>query len=108
MSRYGNVATLNSYTVEYNDDGTPVETPYQHDVFIDDHTIGLTAWAAARSEGLHADMSVKMRACDYAGEQTLMINGDEYEIERVQGKGEFVILTLKKRLRDATSHLRYS
>ena len=100
MSKFNATATLISSTVSYDEDGNSHEVFTEHDVCANKLTIGLSAWAAARSGGLHADSSIQMRSCEYHGEQMVRLDGIEYEVERVQSPGEFATLTLKRRLRN--------
>lgn len=98
MSRYRETATLSSFEVVQNGDGTRDEIETKRDVFANELTIGFAAWNAARSNGLHADASIQLRTCDYQGEQSVTMRGIPYEVERVQSSGEFTTLTLKRRI----------
>lgn len=98
MSRYSTVIKLVKSDVEYTSEGTPDIDEAPRIVFANNMNIGLATWSAARNNGLHADASVQIRSCDYRGEQTVLMNKDEYEVERVQDKGEFTTLTLKRRV----------
>lgn len=84
-----------------NEDGTQTPITESSMAFANKYTLGLTSWAAAVSMGLHADAQVSMRSCDYAGQQKLRMGGIEYDIEKASEKGEFVTLTLKRRLDNA-------
>ena len=98
MSGYREIATLSSFEVVQNGDGTRMENRTDRDVFANEMTIGFSAWNAARSNGLHADASIQMRTCDYNGEQSVTMRGVPYEVERVQSSGEYTTLTLKRRI----------
>ena len=98
MSRYARDAVLVSIDTVQNGDGTRSEDRSYRHVFANDMSIGLAAWSAARSNGLHADASIRLRSCDYADEQAVVMDGCEYEVERAQSTGEFTTLTLKRRV----------
>lgn len=101
MTRFNEVVELLSVEVTVKDDGTQASTVKSSMAFANKYTLGLTSWAAAVSMGLHADAQVSMRSCDYAGQQKLRMGGIEYDIESAREKGEFVTLTLKRRLDNA-------
>ena len=64
-------------------------------------SIGLSAFMAAKEAGLHADSEIEVRAVDYHGENIVAIDGVEYTVERMQEYGDFVRLTLARRLSNA-------
>ena len=101
MSRWNAFAELVRVSVAVGPDGSASETRSSRRVPANRRTVGATAWAAALSAGLHADGEVELRSRDYRGEQALVMDGTEYEVERVQDSGEFCRLTLKRRLRSA-------
>lgn len=70
-------------------------------VFANQMHMGMESWAAARSEGLHADSSIQVRSEEYDGHNRCTLDGVEYEIERAYDTGEYTTLTLKRRLRNA-------
>lgn len=97
--RYALAVTLRAQTVEQDPEtGQQRKTATARTVFGNQRTMGATSWMAQRSAGLHADAEIQVRACDYEGEPSCVIDGTEYEVERCKGTGEFVTLTLKRRL----------
>ena len=100
MTLYNDVATLESVSIAYDGAGNPTETVTSRDVFVNRYSIGSSTWLAARSAGLHADVELSLRSCDYQGEQRLSMGGITYEVERVSDRGEFTRLTLARRLND--------
>lgn len=97
--RYGLAVTLRAEAMEQDaDTGRQRAVVRTRTVFGNQRTMGATSWMAQRSAGLHADAEIQVRACDYAGEPSCSIDGTEYEVERCKGQGEFVTLTLKRRL----------
>lgn len=63
--------------------------------------MGLESWAAARSQGLHADASIQVRSMEYSGQNRCVVDDVEYEVERSYNTGEYTTLTLKRRLHNA-------
>lgn len=97
--RYGLAVTLLAEALGQDPDtGQQRTTATKRTVFANARTMGATSWMAQRSAGLHADAEIQLRACDYAGEPSCVIDGTAYEVERCKGQGEFCILTLKRRL----------
>ena len=100
MTLWNCTADLETMTTTLNDEGVPVETAVPKTVCVNKRTIGATTWVAARSAGLKADAEISLRSCDYDGQQRLVFDGTEYEVERVSNTGEYTVLTLKRRLSD--------
>ena len=101
MSTFGKVARLVSLELMQDSIGGFAEERTERTVFVDEVSIGAEAWMAARSAGLHADGSVLLRECEYHGEPVLVMEGIEYDVERSQRSGDFVRLTLARRLSNA-------
>ena len=99
MTRFNEVIELVSVVgTEVDDCGNQVLVTETKTVFANRYTLGLASWAAARSTGLHADSQYSVRSSDYDGQQRVVVEGVEYEVENVSDKGEFTALTLRKRL----------
>lgn len=99
MTRYADTITLLEYEVETDSRGNAVQTlSSSREVFANRYTLGMTAWLAARSAGMHADCEYQLRSCDYAGEQRAIVNGVECDVESAQDTGEFTRLIMKRRL----------
>lgn len=62
------------------------------------YTVGLNAWLAGRAAGLHADAEIQVRSVDYDGQNIIVMNGEEYTVERASNTGEFTRLVLSHRL----------
>lgn len=99
MTRYNDVITLlaviNNGVDEY---GNQKVKTTSKEVFANKYRMGLSAWAAAKSAGLHADAQFTVRSCDYAGESVCVADDTEYDVEKAVNKGEYTTLTLKRRL----------
>lgn len=98
MTRYKEVLTLVSLTTSQTDDGSLIHERQEREVFANRYEIGAVTYVAAKSAGLRADAEFSMRSIDYAGEQIVIHNGIEYDVERVSDTGEFTRLTLARRL----------
>lgn len=99
MTRYADILTLEEWETTISKDGTASAVlASSTDVFANRYNVGATAWAAARSAGMHADAEFEVRSCDYSGQPRARCNGVEYEVEAAHDKGEFTRLTLKRRL----------
>ncbi len=96
--RFNSTATLIDAVVTLDSTGNPVEVIAESPVFVNKYVVGATAWFAAREAGLKADAEVSLRTCDYDGQERLLMDGIEYEVERVSDNGEFTRLTLANRL----------
>ena len=96
--RYGAVITLRGVEVHVGDDGVPRQVHVDQPCFANPFSMGASAYAAARAAGLHADAQFQVRSCDYAGQQSVLADGVAYDVERVEGTGEFTVLTLARRL----------
>lgn len=98
MTLWNETAKLVMVTTSRDGCGAEVSSEEETEVFANATSIGMQSWAAARSVGLHADASLRIRAADYAGQQECELRGVRYEIERAKVAGEFCDLTLKRRL----------
>ena len=99
MTRYADTLTLEEWDTAIADDGSAKSRlASSTEVFANRYSVGATAWAAARSAGLHADAEFEVRSCDYSGQQRARCDGIEYEVEAARDRGEFTRLTLKRRL----------
>lgn len=98
--RWDSYATLQRVATEQQPDGSFKESVEETGAYVNRTSMGATAWLAARSAGLHADATVQIRTCDYAGQEQLVMDGTTYGIEKAQAKGEITTLTLSRRLRN--------
>lgn len=62
------------------------------------YTVGLNSWLAGRAAGLHADAEIQVRSVDYDGQNIIVMNNEEYTVERASNTGEFTRLVLSHRL----------
>lgn len=98
MTRFGGAATLVSEEVEYAEDGSTSITRTEKAVFVNPYNRSAYSVTQARAQGLRADLEVKLRSCDYDMQQAVIVDGTEYKVEQVTDSGEFVRLTLRRRL----------
>ena len=99
--RYSDTAVLSGVDAVKRPDGTFDEVKSARSVYVNEYALGAASYLAARSSGLHADAELQLRTCDYAGEQECVFHGTVYDVERSRSAGDFTVLTLKRRLRDA-------
>lgn len=99
MSGWRDVAYLVEVSQEQNADGTFREVRSSRAAYVNRLAVGASTWLAARSAGLHADASVRLRNGEYSGQQAVVLGGDEYEVERVMEGADYTDLTLRRRLR---------
>lgn len=71
------------------------------EVFGNARHMGFESRNAAKSMGLHADMSLQVRSMEYSGQNRCVVDGVEYEVEDTYDTGEYTTLTLKRRARNA-------
>lgn len=101
MTRYADVITLRSITHAVNDEGAVVETYEDTDVFANRYYIGLSDRIAGASEGLKGLCEFQVRSIDYAGQGYAVWNDTEYTVNSVSDRGDFTLLTMSVRLRNA-------
>lgn len=94
--RWDSIITLrdvitNSYVdADGNDvEGEPVDTQ----VFCNVRSIGIETWATAVSLGPKPELSVEVRAVDYADQTQAVYNGREYDLSFSSRRGDNVVLT---------------
>lgn len=100
--RFDSVAELYSETLQADPKGNMIRVKGEpREVFANRYEVGMSSYMAAQEAGLHADAEIQVRAIDYQGEEIALMDGIEYTVERVQDSGEFVRLTLARRLSNA-------
>lgn len=98
MSRFSSVITLIKLIPQQNEEGSFTTLQEEREVFANPFNVGLNTWAAAQSFGLKPDAVYQVRSVDYQGEESAIVDGIEYSIERAMADGDFTKLTMKKRL----------
>ena len=97
--RFNSTAILYPVTTYQDSRGNNVrEYGEPREVYANVYEIGLNSYIAAQAAGLHADAEIQMRSIDYEGEQAVAFDGKEYTVERVSETGEYVRLTLARKL----------
>lgn len=91
-------ARLISVSMERDSLGNFIEATHERTVYANRFYVGDSTWMAAKSAGLHADAEIQVRSSSYKGEQRVILDGIEFEVERVDDRGEYARLTLSKRL----------
>lgn len=98
MTLWNETAKLIAVTSTRDERGAEERQEDEAEVFANVTSMGMQSWAAARSVGLHADATLRVRSADYAGQQECEFGGLRYEVERAKVAGEYCDLTLKRRL----------
>lgn len=77
-----------------DDEGNEVEVdPVDTQVFCNVRSIGIETWATAVSLGPKPELSVEVRAVDYADQTQAVYNGREYDLSFSSRRGDNVVLT---------------
>lgn len=101
MSRYNRVIELYRVENARTAGGSPSMREVEgsrRKVFANQHSVGMTSWAAGASRNLHADAVYMVRTGEYKGEQRAVSGGVEYEVEEVSEMGESTRLIMRRRL----------
>ena len=76
------VVTLRAVTDGKDADGYPKEVVKDTEVFADVTSTKRSEFYAAKQSGIDLAITVKVQACDYAGQERLLFDGTEYKVER--------------------------
>lgn len=100
MTRWNDTCELLSSPERFQDAEGNWHQGTQHaaTVYCNRFAVGGSTWASVVDAGLRADAELQVRACDYAGQDEVRFHGTEYDVTRVVDSGEFVRLTLGRRL----------
>lgn len=96
--RFNSECTLVTLTQTKDEEGNAVYEQQETEVFCNEYSVSTSSFMAAQSAGLHADAEVEIRSCDYEGQEIAVLDGTEYNVERVERTGDFTRLTLAERL----------
>lgn len=96
--RFNSVCTLVALTESNDAEGNAIYEREETEVFCNEYSVSASAFMAAQAAGLHADAEIQLRTDEYDGQETAILDGQEYSIERVENTGDFTRLTLAERL----------
>lgn len=96
--RFNSECTLVTLAVSQDAEGNQSYEREETELFCNEYSVSTSSFMAAQAAGLHADAEIEVRSCDYEGQELAVLNGTEYNIERVENTGEFTRLTLAERL----------
>jgi hypothetical protein len=101
MARFNSSCKLVSVKVTRDENGAAQEERTEREVMANVYSVSADAELAARAQGLRLRAVVQVRSCEYNGEAQAVYDGELLDIEGTSGGGEFVRLTLTRRLADA-------
>lgn len=101
MARFNASCKLVSVKVTRDENGAAHEERTEREVMANAYSVSADSELAARAQGLRLGAIVELRSCEYDGEAQCLYLGELFDIEGVSGGGEFIRLTLAKRLSDA-------
>jgi len=108
--RWNETVVLLGASKRYQDDmgAWHVGEPDKRTVFCNPYSVGVATWTNERSRGdLHVDAgprpdaSIQLRTVDFGGEEEVEYRGRQYDVDTVIEKGDFVTLTLIRRVSNA-------
>lgn len=88
------VITLVAETFTQDSIGQQVASETAREVYANAFTLSATEFYAAGAEGLRPEHVYQVRSCEYAGEGKARVDGVEFDIIRVDRRGEWTRLTL--------------
>jgi hypothetical protein len=96
--RFDAVIDLVSITYTEDDLRQQIEIPTSRTVYANEFSVGATEFYAAGKAGLKPDRQYQLRSCDYEDEARAVVNGTEYDIVRANRRGEWVVLTMMRKV----------
>lgn len=94
--RYDRVIKLISMSYSADAIGQETGTPTARTIYANEFSIGAAEFYEAGRAGLKADREYQVRAIDYQDEGLLSVDGVEYQIIRVDRRGEWTRLVCQR------------
>lgn len=94
--RHKDVIFLISTRIEEDEIGNQIPVESERQVFVNEMSVGQSEFYNAAAKGLRPQKMFEIYSFEYFDESKLRHNGIEYNIIRVQGKGEKTRLTCEK------------
>lgn len=94
--RHHEVIHLISLTMIEDDLGNQIEVPSERQVFANEHTVSITEYYNAATNGLRASKAFEVYTFEYEDESRFKHNDIVYRIIRVAPRGEKTVLTGEK------------
>lgn len=95
--RFNAECTLVELTQTQDQEGNAAYERVETEAFCNEYSVSATSYMAAKTAGLHADAEIELRSIDYSGQQIVVVDEIEYNIERVENTGDFTRLVLARR-----------
>ena len=98
MSRFADIATLRKLSHSVNENGTVVSTHEDTEVFCNRYSVSLENRIAGASEGLRGVVEIKMRTCDYDGQEEVLFDGIVYTVRDAYNEGDYTRIYMVRRV----------
>ena len=95
---WSDVVTLIGVAEGMDDYGFPIqEKVIREGIYANKKSVRSNEFYMAKQSGINLSVMFEVRSIDYQGEEQLIHNNKEYNIERTYDKGEFVELTCSRK-----------
>lgn len=95
---WSDVITLVGLIEGVNENGFPeTQTTYREGIFANKKSVRSNEFYLAKQSGINLSFMFEVRSIDYQGEEQLIYEGQEFNIERTYEKGEFIELTCSRK-----------
>jgi len=98
MTRFNKSVKLVSLTRTKQSNGAYATTKTETTAFANRFTRGYAYSLNSKAVGLQADCEIQMRSSSYNGQEEVKMDGIEYDVETVRETGEFVVLSLARKI----------
>ena len=98
--RWNETCTLVAKVYAPDNEGVPVPTCIETEVFCNPRHVGAVTWSSMYEIGISVDAQVQVRTCDYSGQRDVLYRGVWHSVEAVQEKGDFTVLSLRHQKSD--------
>lgn len=101
MSNWSDTVDLIGLEKGLDDDGFEVVSPGKpRKIYVNRKSVRSQEFHMAKQEGITLSYMFEARSNEYGGEQSLLYNGENYNVYRIYEKGEFVELIVHRKSED--------